>query len=49
MIVVAGEALIDLVAVDRDGGYQAVVGGLACPSIACTVARSTPPSTPYRW
>jgi fructokinase len=27
VIVVAGEALIDLVAVDRDGGYRAVVGG----------------------
>ncbi len=38
MIVVAGEAFIDLVAVDRDGGYQAVPGGSPA-NTAVAVAR----------
>jgi fructokinase len=43
MIVVAGEALIDLVAVDRDGGYQAVVGG-SPSNVAVGLARLGQPT-----
>jgi len=43
MIVVAGEALIDLVAVDRDGGYRAVPGGSPA-NTAVAVARLGQPT-----
>jgi fructokinase len=43
VIVVAGEALIDLIAVDHEGGYQAVVGGSPA-NVAVGLARLDHPT-----